>query len=370
MSQDDDDDGYDYGNFSSYNFQVSSNIRKVNELCDNVEVLSSYEDKDAIDISSIAPIKNEPHNEVNITSEDQNNCKKDTNIEDLELENSAESEVINSFSLESCISDNNVENEVPGDYQQALSPSQETNDNSVESLSIEDKPNSDDEIDGSSQPTSNSETDLGFCSKTVENLKDESNNLDDDDDFGDFDDYQFTSAENKASPVLENCENPWDSNEPENEDFGNFTANFEVTEDKINDNTDPISEIEQKEPIKQNLEDDDFGDFDDFKSSAVDSIADCEDTTCNDQAYINFQLPDNENQLMESISNVLSSVFEDELTRPDTGFEGKLESVLSETWRHLRETDIRQPYIVNWNNSFGQKTLLRALCIDSRNIVS
>ncbi|KOB64090.1 Uncharacterized protein OBRU01_24577 [Operophtera brumata] len=71
---------------------------------------------------------------------------------------------------------------------------------------------------------------------------------------------------------------------------------------------------------------------------------------------------------MESITNVLSSIFKEEVMEPQREFEGKLETMLSETWRHLRETDVRQPYIVNWNNSLGQKTLLRALCIDSRNI--
>lgn len=194
-----------------------------------------------------------------------------------------------------------------------------------------------------------------------------------DDDFGDFDDFQFASTERKASDVIENCDNPWNSNEVEdNDEFGNFTANFETIEHH-NIQTVVISSDKEKNYNKSVFEKDDFGDFDDFQSSVVDNgVRELSLESGCDQSLpiINFHAADSEHQVIESITKVLSSVFELEVLESDSGIEYRLETMLGETWGHLRETDVRQPYIINWNNSLGQKTLLRALCIDSRNIVS
>lgn len=198
-----------------------------------------------------------------------------------------------------------------------------------------------------------------------------------DDDFGDFDDFQFVNTKNNVTSVVDSS-NPWENTDTNQSDFGNFTANFE--ENKFHTQDSPplkihaVSNDQQLENQvineESNLDDDEFGDFDDFKSSNVNTEFNEVLEECHELSVLNLQSTDNEHHIMESITKVLTSVFIEEISEPDTEFEGKLESLLSETWGHLMETDERQPYIVNWNNSLGQKTLLKALCIDSRNIVS
>lgn len=200
------------------------------------------------------------------------------------------------------------------------------------------------------------------------------------DDFGDFDDFQFANAKSNVTSVVDSS-NPWETHDTSEMDFGTFTANFEESKVHAQDspqletrtmssNDQLINEVKEQD---NHLDDyDDFGDFDDFKSSAVkpETSEGQEEGECQELSVLNLQSTDNENHIMESITKVLTSVFIEEIAKPDVEFEGKLESLLSETWGHLMETDERQPYIVNWNNSLGQKTLLKALCIDSRNIVS
>lgn len=196
------------------------------------------------------------------------------------------------------------------------------------------------------------------------------------DEFGDFDDFQFVSNSNNALTYVENVENPW-VNETETSDFGDFKANFDDNiVDNINTETHmTMSNVKKSLNVDNQLigngdDDDDFGDFDDFKSCA-DHSTPGEQHECLQQqvAALDFHSPDNENQIFDSINNILSTVFNEEISKPESEFVGKLESILNETWGHLVETDVRQPYMVNWNNSLGQKSLLKALCIDSRNIV-
>lgn len=201
-----------------------------------------------------------------------------------------------------------------------------------------------------------------------------------DDDFGDFDDFQSVNTKSHVTHFVD--DNPWQNTDSNESDFGNFTANFEEIKYSMED-VPPAENISESDTldklncdakaIDNSTEDDDFGDFNDFKSSAVKTIPNdlaVEDSSqCQDMPVLNFQSIENEHQNLECINKVLSSVFLEEIAEPESEFEGKLESLLSETWGHLMETDERQPYIVNWNNSLGQKTLLRALCIDSRNIL-
>lgn len=193
-----------------------------------------------------------------------------------------------------------------------------------------------------------------------------------DDDFGDFEDFQIKSSND--NPVLPISDSPWDNNTNVNFEFGAFTANFDSSPQE------PDNALNNKENDKSdvaiNLNDDDdgedFGDFDDFKSSTND--ADDKEVINNINAtsnvpVLNFQSHDNETQVMDTLNNVLTSIFSNEIPESDNSFDDKLDLYLSETWGHLIDIDVRQPYIVNWNNSLGQKTLLKALCIDSRNIV-
>ncbi|XP_072929854.1 uncharacterized protein Afti [Epargyreus clarus] len=201
------------------------------------------------------------------------------------------------------------------------------------------------------------------------------NKIDDlvDDDFGDFDDFQFIPSENNAAPTIQFCDNPWDSEETKDCEFGDFSAHFDDTDANKQTNTDDLHEDETNivEQSTHDDDNDDFGDFDDFKSSYNDNtdITVLKNEPSQNVPVLNFHSPDSEGQIIESINGVLSSIFASEISEHDSDFESKLDSMLNETWGHLVDMDVRQPYIVNWNNSLGQKTLLKALCIDSRNIL-
>lgn len=199
-------------------------------------------------------------------------------------------------------------------------------------------------------------------------------------DFEDFDDFKYTSPEIESKIVIENCDNPWEGQMDEIEEFSDFTANFEhITNNEPEYNNTPLDNEKNfsNKNVSQDLEDDDdeFGDFDDFKSSNVADttkhISNEEHIDINQQLpVLNLEVSDKGHQILDSVNQVLNSIFLEDIKEPDNEFECKLDSLLSETWGHLIETDERQPYMVNWNNSLGQKTLLRALSIDSRNIVS
>ncbi|XP_064073895.1 uncharacterized protein LOC113399323 isoform X1 [Vanessa tameamea] len=184
------------------------------------------------------------------------------------------------------------------------------------------------------------------------------------DEFGDFEDFQFTSSITpQVLPIT--SENPWDNNANESSEFGEFTANFDENAKET------ISEISNFHKNSSTEEcDDDFGDFDDFKSvNNVESTEDKEETLNSNVSMLTLHSPENELQIVDSINNILNSIFTNEISEPENDLDTKLEQFLSETWGHLIDIDIRQPYIINWNNSLGQKTLLKALCIDSRNIL-
>ncbi|XP_061721668.1 uncharacterized protein LOC133528332 isoform X1 [Cydia pomonella] len=208
-----------------------------------------------------------------------------------------------------------------------------------------------------------------------------------DDEFGDFNDFHSASniRPSTITSIVDACENPWENNQtdsmdhsqmPQSSDFGAFEAHFEDAEETEPPIFDEFkSEAARSAPDGQSLEqnivedDDDFGDFDDFKSS-VQETKDHENDIQDPLARVlDFQSTESESQLLENINKILNSIFEEEIPEPETEFDGKLEGMLCETWGHLLETDVRQPYIINWNSSIGQKTLLKALCIDSRNIL-
>ncbi|XP_073950359.1 aftiphilin isoform X2 [Choristoneura fumiferana] len=207
-------------------------------------------------------------------------------------------------------------------------------------------------------------------SSISKNVLNELNN-DTDDDFGDFTDFNFTSNTN-PSTVLADCDNPWENNQPDPE-FGAFEAHFDEAENTI---PPPFQESEDKSVPKSQThhideeDDDDFGDFDDFKSSMQDNKdkEEIHDPLSHVQV-LDIQTSENESQILENINKILHPIFQVDVPEPESTFDSKLEALLCETWGHLLETDVRQPYIVNWNSSFGQKILLKALCIDSRNIL-
>ncbi|XP_063627982.1 uncharacterized protein LOC134799499 isoform X1 [Cydia splendana] len=197
-----------------------------------------------------------------------------------------------------------------------------------------------------------------------------------DDEFGDFNDFHTASniKPSTITSIVDACENPWETNQtdptdqsqmPQSSDFGAFEAHFDDTE-KTEPRNAPVGQSLQRNIVE---DDDDFGDFDDFKSSVQETKDNENDIQDPLTRVLDFQSTESESQLLENISKILNSIFEEEIPEPETVFDGKLEGMLCETWGHLLETDVRQPYIVNWNSSIGQKTLLKALCIDSRNIL-
>ncbi|VVC91536.1 unnamed protein product [Leptidea sinapis] len=185
------------------------------------------------------------------------------------------------------------------------------------------------------------------------------------DNFDDFEDFQF-SHHTDTEKLDDNFNNPWQDDSNDTPNFSEFQADFdneklqspsktlEGNVDNTQHSTEEIGDL-----------DDDFGDFDDFRSSKdTNSEADPIPSAIN---IINFH--SNETQILESIDKILLSVFTEEIPEPEEAVHSNLLTVASATWHHLKEVDIRQPYIINWNTSLGQKSLLKALCIDSRNIL-
>lgn len=202
-----------------------------------------------------------------------------------------------------------------------------------------------------------------------------------DDDFGDFEDFQFTSASENCQVSSIKDENPWESDCVKGPDFGDFTANFDVKEPEPVESITEVapSEVHQRseeKEVKTNTskedDDDDFGDFDDFRSSDnAEILTDASKVASTPDVNLwSLSSSDNDLQILDSINTVLASIFPEQIPEPENEFVGRLESFLRETWGYMVDIEVRQPYMVNWNNSLGQKTLLKALCIDSRNIVS
>lgn len=196
-------------------------------------------------------------------------------------------------------------------------------------------------------------------------------NYNDGDDFDELDDFQLnTPYSNEVISTVNFEENPW-GNDETTDNFGEFHANFDnndtTNESKIETSRE-LSEINDKTIVIEDDNDDDFGDFNDFKSSTVESNKNEDNISVTDVPVLNLHTMDND-AYVENVSKILKSVYEEEISEPAEKFSKMLESLLCETWGHLLDMDNRQPYMVTWNNSLGQKTLLKSLCIDSRNIL-
>ncbi|XP_026743105.1 uncharacterized protein LOC113504835 isoform X2 [Trichoplusia ni] len=430
LSQEEDDDDvnndYNYGNFSSYSHYQPSPNNKPHEIKEH-EITKSVDDE--VHKEVFIEYGNSTQTEQSNSSQDvfgasdinenKLKCDEDTNIEDLNLK--LDEEIV------TIIEDNGDEHETSeqnADSFKDLNIPCSSN-NSSQGTNVSSCENVNEPIEGSKETQIDLEEEiverfsevtvkfesnanpvdialsehmdaassiqfvdpprLGDLSKDSEEHTDEfkqppqelstvTNDINIDDDFGDFDDFKFVNTKTDVATVVDSS-NPWENAETNESDFGNFTANFDENQFRSVEtpqNTIPISDTDQAvreiKDEESNL-DSDFEDFEDFKSSAVKSGANVAPEEECQLHFLNLQSTDNEHQIMESISKVLSSVFQEEISNTNVETECKLESLLSETWGHLMQTDERQPYIVNWNNSLGQKTLLKALCIDSRNIL-
>lgn len=386
VSQDDDENiDYDFRNYSTYNNCETSTLEKQTHTLDIKENM----EKCKMNMTK-SKIPFEPDKDENMGTDKkcEENLKydEDINIEDLNLK-------VDNESVDTNFKDNNSEaklNNFEGD-------NNSMNENSAEILNIvsniEDsniKGDNDKLLETS--PCKQSTTvvlenditctdflvDEEVGSQPVDGIDISSKPLEtgNDSDFGEFDDFQFIRSDSKITEVIETCDNPWESEAIENSDFGDFTANFEDNKNESfnfplpNMDTDVINE--SKDQLQYCSDESDFDDFDNFQSSTAPTeikIAQEVETGPSVQV-LNIQSCDDEPLVIENINKLLSSIFEEEIVETESETEVRLESLLTETWGYLIETDIRQPYIVNWNHSLGQKTLLRALCIDSRNIVS
>ncbi|XP_049877681.1 uncharacterized protein LOC126374939 isoform X2 [Pectinophora gossypiella] len=388
LSQDDDDDNYDYGNFATFNHFTSNSkpeVPVIAKVVENVKV----DDISKTNTNSIENILG-----TNISSNIKLSVEEETNVEDLDLKIDEESlKTIDVLESKDICVENNQSSE-PGEEinipRDTKSYPAESNEFMIEPPSldhVEEPPSQVDEIITEDVPVikpeseeQSHETENEIKPETIEETKLEelegrTKQLTvDDDNFGDFDDFKFTNPAEKP-PTLDICDNPWDNTETTEDDFGDFKANFDSNESSL------FSTEVKPEHSKQNIEnkvedseindDDGFGDFNDFQSSSAESRVNIEDgESLESQTPVLFlEITDDEDKLMEHINREINNMFEDELPEVEEEFEGKLETQLGVTWGHLLETEVRQPYMVNWNNSVGQKTLLKALCIDSRNIL-
>ncbi|XP_053613601.1 uncharacterized protein Afti isoform X2 [Plodia interpunctella] len=388
----DDDDGndYNYGSFSSFNNMQST----ASEEPITTTVFSNHAVYEVNNISGKPEEIIENLESATDKNKNQLNIEEEVNIEDLDLKLDATEPpdikaVLRDNEEEKCESSNH-ENDLGSISNSSLHievsnyPIDEHNTENLEEVF---KQNINEEIDttdveivsneiNKDEISNLNEQEHVECSDNinseikVDNFDTTSNVVKDEEADDDFDDFQFITSNNKPvnntiEDVLVKEESPWGKEEPIKSDFGNFTANFEDSSNQsqpenFNDNDKAIM-----------IEDDDFGDFDDFQSSTAGAKNDnCSSENSQQVPVLNLpSLPENENQIMENINKVLTSIFKEEIAESDEILEAKLDSVLNETWGHLMETDVRQPYIVNWNNSLAQKTLLKSLCIDSRNIL-
>lgn len=407
MSQDD-DENYDYGSFSTYNhFQSVTEIKKPEVIIDTITKIIENEKHDE------SPPQNNNGIELELGSNSADSKRKleDEVIEDLDLK--VDEEVLGNTNVivnESCIEFEVNETlskpeEIAGKVNTPNISSTDQKDLTASELPPDDiltEPPSLEQIDEPScyideiaADTANLEyTDVlsvidDECIHAEEPVVKDSaiplNKHDDPqdngDDFGDFDDFQFANVSDKPTIVIDSCENPWGKTEPADHDFGNFgdfKASFENSEINITESTPNDDAIVTKgdvnSMVKHIPENDDFGDFNDFKSSSLDDtsieIAVTDDDYSSPPPLMTLQSLENESEFQERVNSLLNDIFCEDIPEHEEEFDGRLETQLSVTWGHLLEVDVRQPYMVNWNNSLAQKTLLKALCIDSRNIVS
>lgn len=408
----DDDENYDYGSFSTYNhFQSATEMKKPEVIMETITKIIENEKHD----ESLPENKNGIDLELGSNSVESKLKSEDEVIEDLDLK--VDEEVLGNIDTvvnESCIefeghealskSEEIVEKvdipNISNINQEDLTPSElPLDDILTEPPSLEqiDEPPcyigeiAMDTVDLKCTDGLSVTEDLQTLQEPVDvkepivkdSLKDPLNknndSQDNDDDFGDFDDFQFASVSDKTGIVIDNCENPWGNSEPADNDFGNFgdfKASFDNSEVNINESTQKdITNSDVHTTIEHIPEnDDDFGDFNDFKTSTIDDASVATSLRNDDESspppLLTLQSLENESEFQEKVNSLINNIFYEEMPEYEEVFEGKLETHLSVTWKHLLEVDVRQPYMVNCNNSLAQKTLLKALCIDSRNIVS
>ncbi|CAH0756432.1 unnamed protein product [Diatraea saccharalis] len=379
--EEDESNGFEFNNFSAYNIHTSDNNKlpillsstneNVDVTCNKANSCKENEDKE-----SLNHIPELPHED-------------DIHIEDLNLiihQEPTNSNIKTNQEISETDSDDKIEKDLQVNIPDVCNNDSES-DNKLSTLNEDQS----DKFESPSQETIEPQSDNIVTKEDVCNLNCDNKSTDFaieesidnsslkkiDDDFEDFDEFKFINADRK-SEILVESNDPWGNSASEDIEFGNFTANFDNSDCALSQS---ILREEKSSITNKQVEaeignsDDEFGDFDEFKSSATDNGKNME--LVQEQIVQNQQVPvlnfqsSNENQIIETINKVLESIFPEEISDSGGGdnFQNKLDISLGETWSYLKQTDTRQPYMVNWNNSLAQKTLLKALCIDSRNIL-
>lgn len=123
-------------------------------------------------------------------------------------------------------------------------------------------------------------------------------------------------------------------------------------------------------------DDDDFGDFDTYDptSSAVEETTFISDAGSKqaDSPKITDLIHSNDTEIIEILNKAVGTIYPSDGVpeNEDKAESHELKTVLGENWKHLRDYEAEQSYLFAWNNSASQKSLLKSLGIDSRNIVS
>lgn len=213
-----------------------------------------------------------------------------------------------------------------------------------------------------------------YTGETENNFENEIKNTEDDDMF--FDDFtDFKSSEIDDNTVVNDSEvisskteitateTVLNNIEDSNDDFNDFTDFKTANETEQPDILKSAIETEElnlktdetKENSEENIQDDDFGDFDDY------SIV--EDQTSNIEFVANFDEPN-----VKNAEELLKNIFTfEESELPDCK---TIDFINNDVFKHVQDIEHTNALSYHWTNSESQKTLLKALNIDSRNIVS
>ncbi|XP_077300368.1 aftiphilin [Arctopsyche grandis] len=234
-------------------------------------------------------------------------------------------------------------------------------------LNFGDDLNSGNELSEQKSNETDSDLDLGVLAEKKDDLND--------DDFGDFEDFTtFQSGDIKD--ILSGSLNTSQCPPPlETANIDDVQCDVNEKMDFIVDNNSPVNDFSSTPPVNDVDDDDDFGDFDTYNPVVRnDETAVSETTTTDDDDFkMSELLSENESTAGDKFNLVVNNifceenVFECDIESKESNCE--LKTVLGESWNHLINCETEQSYLFPWNNSASQKSLLKSLGIDSRNIL-
>lgn len=196
-----------------------------------------------------------------------------------------------------------------------------------------------------------------------------------------FDDFATFQDADPVGILTEVAENVFSNSNPDLEFEANFTTfpcdESSLKPDQESDTIFVADNLKSGSSLATAEDDDDFGDFDTYDptSSAVDETTFISDAGSKqtDSPKITDLIHSNDTEIIEILNKAVGTIYpSDGVTEngDDAAESHELKAVLGENWKHLRDYEAEQSYLFAWNNSASQKSLLKSLGIDSRNIVS